>query len=329
MNHIKTGYLPTWWVFDSRAPKQDPSLAGIYAPLGPQIYASTRKGSKPCNPAASPVHIPRPQEGLHMEPYEGKTVSEEITTLFIVSFLVCCQQNIRCTAIKLEFEAINFIQFSGWSDNPCLQISTFGFPLSRSIYGGITPMMMSPVLWRTNYHFPASHNEHIILKQHLKTIFPLGPFVFFSPGAQWFQWFSCIICSDMPSCQCLPALQAAWSCTSADSSVAVHLIRIINMYINTIRIRTHHNISQQHIPTYQYLITQTYYICKPQPLSLTFSAFFPAETPRLRCDTLDLAERSPGASQWAKPEVKQSTREAWHDSCCLGPFDDTSDIINS
>lgn len=65
MNHIKTGYLPTWWVFDSRAPKQDPSLAGIYAPLGPQIYASTRKGSKPCNPAASPVHVPRPQEGLH------------------------------------------------------------------------------------------------------------------------------------------------------------------------------------------------------------------------------------------------------------------------
>ena len=172
MNHIKTGYLPTWWVFDSRARKQDPCLAGIYAPLGPQIYASTRKGSKPCNPAASPVHVPRPQEGLHMKPYEGKTVSEEITPLFIVSFLVCCQQNIRCTDIKLEFEAINFIQFSGWSDNPCLQISTFGFPLSRSIYdGGITPMMISPVLWRTNYHIPASHNEHIILKQHWKQSF--------------------------------------------------------------------------------------------------------------------------------------------------------------
>lgn len=167
MNHIKTGYLPTWWVFDSRAPKQDPSLAGIYAPLGPQIYASTRKGSKPCNPAASPVHIPRPQEGLHMEPYEGKTVSEEITTLFIVSFLVCCQQNIRCTAIKLEFEAINFIQFSGWSDNPCLQISTFGFPLSRSIYGGITPtglvkdqLSLSSITQRA-YHTEATFENNL------------------------------------------------------------------------------------------------------------------------------------------------------------------------
>lgn len=80
----------------------------------------------------------------------------------------------------------------------------------------------------------------------------------------------------MPSCQCLPALQAAWSCTSADSSMAVHLIRIVNMYMNTIRIRTHHNISQQHIPTYQYLITQTYLYLQTATSVLDFQCIFPS-----------------------------------------------------
>ncbi len=127
----------TWWSChttmvgfwdDSPAPKQDPNLAGIvYQPLGPRF-----------------VHQWQQLKGFIWPALWREKCFWRNNHLFhrFVSGELPSKNTLN------NHEAwIWSHQFSGWSDSPCLQISTFWFPLSRSIYGGITPTMISPLLW--------------------------------------------------------------------------------------------------------------------------------------------------------------------------------------